>query len=89
MSSVTFTDTDTDIIYLGNVGNQLADVQSFDVNGATRTELLLTKTIVTDNGTNYTVTGIINNAFSSNVALQSVDFDGMGQLTSIGDYAFF
>jgi CO dehydrogenase/acetyl-CoA synthase epsilon subunit len=89
MSSVAFTDTDTDILYLGYLDNQLADVQGFDVNGATRTELLLTKTIVTDNGSNYTVTAIKNNAFSSNVALQSVDFSGMGQLTNIGEEAFY
>ena len=84
-----FTDISTDIVYLGNLGNQLADVQNFSPGGlATRTELLLTKTIVTDNGTNYTVTAISNNAFQFNFSLQSVDFSGMGELTSIGNNAF-
>jgi hypothetical protein len=84
-----FTDISTDIVYLGNLGNQLADVQNFSPGGlATRTQLLLTKTIVTDNGTNYTVTAISDNAFQNNFSLQSVDFSGMGQLTSIGSDAF-
>jgi hypothetical protein len=85
-----FTDISTDIVYLGNLGNKLANIQNFSPGGlATRTQLLLTKTIVTDNGTNYTVTAISNNAFTTNTKLQSVDFGGMGELTNIGNEVFF
>jgi CO dehydrogenase/acetyl-CoA synthase epsilon subunit len=85
-----FTDTSTDIVYLGNISSRLASVQNFNAGGvATRTQLLLTKTTITSAGTNYTVTAISNNAFITNIKLQSVDFSGMGQLTSIGNSAFY
>jgi len=91
--SVTFSDTDTGIEYLGNTLLTTAGVNGFASGELTRTDLFLTKTTVVDTSTSssYTVDTINTSAFSSNFGadLQSVDFSGMGELTRIGDSAFY
>ena len=90
--SVTFSDTDTGIEYLGNTLLSTAGVKGFTSGELTRTVLFLTKTTVVDTSTSssYTVVTINDTAFNGfgGADLRSVNFSGMGELTNIGNSAF-